>query len=164
MKLAKMLLIVGSLSLAILMIIHNDKENTPIKKRPKKVQKDSLIPIDKITPGDSIISLLDAMIQVESTGNDSAVNYRTNAVGCLQIRPIMVEDVNRIITLHGGDPKYTLEDRFSRIKSLSMFFIWKTHYHSKSNLETIARCWNGGVDGEKKTATKKYWKKIRSLL
>ena len=40
--------------------------------------------------------LLSALIMVESSNNDSAYNASEDAVGCLQIRKCMVDDVNRI--------------------------------------------------------------------
>ena len=40
---------------------------------------------------------VDAVIFVESIDNDSAYNHREKAVGCLQIRPIMVREVNRVL-------------------------------------------------------------------
>ena len=44
--------------------------------------------------------LLQAMIMVESRGNDSCIGDRFLAkpsIGCLQIRPIMVREVNRVL-------------------------------------------------------------------
>ena len=41
--------------------------------------------------------LVEALIWVESRGNDSAFHKGENAVGCLQIRPIMVKEVNRVL-------------------------------------------------------------------
>jgi hypothetical protein len=40
--------------------------------------------------------LLAAIIQVESSGNPRAYNQREDAVGILQIRRILVDDLNRI--------------------------------------------------------------------
>ena len=45
--------------------------------------------------------LLEAIIVVESNGNDSCIGDRKlgrPSVGCLQIRPIMVREVNRILS------------------------------------------------------------------
>ena len=44
---------------------------------------------------------------------DSAVNTNENAVGRYQIRPIMIDEVNRIL----GKPAFTLEDRNDRIRA-----------------------------------------------
>jgi hypothetical protein len=112
---------------------------------------------------DSLKMLIDAMIYVESRGNDSIVNS-INAAGCLQIRPIMVEDVNRILSKKKSPTIFTLQDRFSRKKSIEMFNVWRNYYHPNSSLEKIARCWNGGGKGHKIKATKIYWKLVKEKL
>ncbi|NNE31134.1 MAG: hypothetical protein HKN40_02070 [Winogradskyella sp.] len=119
---------------------------------------------DVITDGD----LLDALIFVESRGNDSAIGDRhlvgNEAVGALQIRPIMVREVNRICKRIGSHQRFTLKDRFDRDKSVHMFLIWKEFHHKDSSPEKIARNWNGGPKGYKKDRTIKYWNKIEKQL
>jgi len=107
--------------------------------------------------------LLEAMIIVESNGNDSCIGDRNlgrPSVGCLQIRPIMVREVNRILRKHKIKKKYTLNDRYSRKKSIEMFYIWRDYHHSEDSDEVIARCWNGGPKGWKKKSTRYYWIKV----
>jgi len=107
--------------------------------------------------------LLEAMILVESSGNDSCIGDRNlgrPSVGCLQIRPIMVREVNRILRKQKIKKKYTLNDRYSRKKSIEMFYIWRDYHHSEDSDEVIARCWNGGPKGWKKKSTKYYWVKV----
>jgi hypothetical protein len=107
--------------------------------------------------------LLEAMIIVESNGNDSCIGDRNlgrPSVGCLQIRPIMVREVNRILRKQKIKKKYTLNDRYSRKKSIEMFYIWKDYHHSEDSDEVIARCWNGGPKGWKKKSTRYYWIKV----
>ena len=108
--------------------------------------------------------LVDALIFVESRGNDSAFHKGENAVGCLQIRPIMVKEVNRVLGLQGSTNIYTLEDRWERGKSIEMFKIIANYYHQTSSYEKIARCWNGGPKGLQKKQTKKYWRKVQKRL
>jgi len=55
------------------------------------------------------------MIQVESNGNDSAYNKSEEAVGCLQIRPIMVREVNRILKKQGKEHRFKMKDRWIEI-------------------------------------------------
>ena len=55
--------------------------------------------------------IISAMIKVESAGNDSAYNLKEDAVGCLQIRPIMVREVNRILKRCGEDKRFDVKDR-----------------------------------------------------
>ena len=104
--------------------------------------------------------LLDAIIQVESGGNASAVGDRGNAIGILQIWPVMVKDVNRIV----GGNRYTLRDRLSRSKSCQMFDIYTNHYSKGESDEVISRRWNGGPSGDRKAATLKYWAKAQKEL
>ena len=109
-------------------------------------------------------NIIDALIYVESRGNDSAYNSSEDAVGCLQIRPIMVREVNRILKKTGQDERYDMEDRWDREKSLDMFHIWREYHHPNSTDEVIARNWNGGPNGFNKESTLKYWKKVRGRL
>ena len=50
-----------------------------------------------VKPVNYMINLMDAIMEVESSNNDSAYNASEDAVGCLQIRKCMVDDVNRIL-------------------------------------------------------------------
>ena len=108
-------------------------------------------------------SLVDALIHVESRGNDSAYCASEDAVGCLQIRRTMVRDVNRILKSRGDTTKYKMKDRWSRIKSIEIFGIYCEHYNLTSP-EAKARCWNGGPRGLTKKATQKYWDKVNKEL
>jgi hypothetical protein len=112
--------------------------------------------------------LLSALIFVESRGNDSAIGDKhlvgNEAVGALQIRPIMVREVNRICKIIGSHQHFALKDRFDRNKSIHMFMIWKDYHHKNDNNEVIARNWNGGPKGYKKDRTVKYWNKIEKQL
>jgi len=111
--------------------------------------------------------LINALIQVESQGNDSAigdVNLGEPSIGVLQIRPIMVREVNRILKLKRSKIRFKRADRFSREKSIQMFVIWKEFHHNDSEFETIARNWNGGPKGYKRNSTLHYWKKVELEL
>ena len=114
------------------------------------------------------IDLISAMIQVESNGNDSAYGDTHikggEAVGALQIRPIMVREVNRILKLKRSKLRYKLKDRWDREKSIEMFLIWKEFHHNDADFEKIARNWNGGPNGYKKSRTEEYWLKVEKEL
>jgi len=103
--------------------------------------------------------LIAAIIQVESGGDTLAYNLKEDAVGCLQIRPIMVREVNRLV----GKDSFTLSDRWSKAKSIQMFNILRSNIKEASN-EKIARVWNGGYNGHKKQNTIKYWNKVRKNI
>ena len=108
--------------------------------------------------------LVEAIIQVESRGDSTAVGDRGWAIGVLQIWPIMVREVNRILEKDGSDVRYGYTDRLSVQKSIEMFHIWREYYHPNSDWETIARCWNGGPSGHSHHRTKCYWNKVRKEL
>ena len=133
--------------------------NDLIQLTPKPIEQ-----ITIVTEGD----LINALIQVESRGNDSAIGDRhlvgNEAVGALQIRPIMVREVNRILKIKKSDKRFKLSDRFSREKTVEMFLIWKDYHHPKDGFETIARNWNGGPRGYKNPRTEKYWAKVQQEL
>jgi len=107
-------------------------------------------------------SLVDALILVESAGNPNAFCKKENAVGCLQIRPIMVREVNRILRKQNNNKRFTKEDRWDCGLSKEMFYIWENYHHKISNDEMIARNWNGGPRGYKKQSTEHYWHKVQS--
>ena len=109
------------------------------------------------------VHLLSAIIHVESSNNDSAYNSYEDAVGCLQIRKTMVNDVNRILRRQKSDLRFTYDDRWSRNKSIKMFDIYCKHY-GLTTAEEIARCWNGGPRGMNYQSTSAYWKKVQKGL
>ena len=108
----------------------------------------------------SLADVRSAIEQVESGGDASAVGDNGLAVGILQIHPTMVDDVNRII----GDTEYTLEDRKDVERSREMFSVYTNHYTPDLDPEKVARRWNGGPRGDRKSATAKYWRKVRKVL
>lgn len=115
-------------------------------------------------------TLVDAIIYVESRGNDSAVGDNGKAVGCLQIHPIMVREVNRLLAKYDIPTTYTLEDRYSREKSIEMFNIVSEEYYCcedytfEEYAEIVARRWNGGPRGDKKRSTIKYWNNVQKRI
>ena len=117
-----------------------------------------------IQPTRDLTPLIDALMWVESRCDTSAYCKREDAVGVLQIRPIMVKEVNRILRLQKSSYIFTLEDRWSKEKSIQMFNVVANYYHETSSYEKIARCWNGGPKGLQKKQTQKYWRKVQKRL
>ena len=101
-----------------------------------------------------------ALIEVESRGDTFAIGDGGKAVGILQIHPIMVREVNRILEKEGVQEVYTYNDRYDYDKSVEMFLIWYDYYHKYASYERIARCWNGGPRGDTYHCTKPYWYKV----
>ena len=107
--------------------------------------------------------IISALMYVESSNNDSAYNASEDAVGCLQIRKTMVNDVNRILKRQGKDKRYSYMDRWNREKSIEMFNIF-CEYYGLVDAEEIARCWNGGPRGINNPATVRYWEKVKNQI
>ncbi len=111
--------------------------------------------------------LYSSIVWVESKGNANAKS-RDGSVGIIQIKPVMVKEVNRICKIKGIDKKFTLADRKDPSKSSEMFWIYQEFYNpginrdslSKKDMEIMARKWNGGPEGHRKKATNKYWRKV----
>ena len=78
-----------------------------------------------------------ALIQVESEGKEDAVGTK-NDVGILQITPIFVKDVNRIL----GEKRYTLSCRTDKRKSLEMFEILQGHYNPSKSIDKAIKLHN----------------------
>lgn len=103
----------------------NDKEETDVLKQEIKEE-----------PSEWDI-FVEALIQVESEGKADAVG-KTNDVGILQITPIYVKDVNRIL----GEEKYDLSCRTDTEKSLEMFEILQSHYNPKKDIDKAIKLHN----------------------
>lgn len=111
---------------------------------------------------------VESVIKVESSDNDSAYNKKEEAVGCLQIRPIMVDEVNRVLERDNIMFRYTMEDRWDREKSVEMFEIMAEQVDCCEGLsqeeffEMVARKWNGGYRGHEKPSTLAYWERVKN--
>ena len=116
-----------------------------------------------VEPINNMIDIMNAIMEVESNNNDSAYKANEDAVGCLQIRKCMVNDVNRILKRQKSYTRFTYDDRWLRHKSIKMFDIYCKHY-GLTTAEEIARCWNGGPRGMDKPLTANYWKKVQENL
>ena len=112
---------------------------------------------------------IEAVIYIESRGDSLAYNTKEKAVGVLQIRPIMLREVNRVLRKNNVPGKYVLQDRYSQEKSIEMFNIMAEQVNQDELsqmqfFEIVARRWNGGRRGDKKKATIKYWERIKNQL
>ena len=118
------------------------------------------------------IKLLNAIKNVESSGNASAIGDNGKAVGAYQIHKVYVDDVNNIMERKGFKTRFTYSDRFNAHKSRIMTCVYLNHYGKvyerktgkKASLEVLARIHNGGPNGYKKQATLKYWHKVKKRL
>ena len=116
-----------------------------------------------VEPINNMIDIMNAIMEVESNNNDSAYRANEDAVGCLQIRKCMVDDVNRILKKRKSTLRFTYNDRWLRDKSIYMFEIY-CDYYGLTTAEEIARCWNGGPRGINNPATVIYWNKVKDEI
>ena len=105
-------------------------------------------PSDPLTPPDTVIDLAaewnacyrlaHAFAVVESNDNPKAVNHRENAVGLLQIRPIMVKQANQIV----GEDLYELSDREDSLVSLGIFHTVMSELNPELDVDKAIDIWN----------------------
>lgn len=93
-----------------------------------------------------IDDLLEAMIQVESHGQNSAFNPDENAVGCLQIRRAYWSDARMHFGSHKSGPKgQDCWDRnYSKLVVLKYWERYCPNDLRNRNLRMLAFCHNGG--------------------
>lgn len=108
-----------------------------------------------------------AIALVESNNDPNAYNASEDAKGILQIRPILIDDVNRILNVRDT---YVHNDAYDPGKSRDIFWVYVKHYYPQkfymgnSNFQNWARCWNGGPKGPDKAATLVYWYKVKRMI
>lgn len=122
----------------------------------------------KKAPTYKISDLVNALILVESNNREKIIGDKhlgeNYAAGVLQIRPVMLKEVNRILKIQGKTKRYQLKDRFNRQKSIEMFHIWRNFHHKNDNFEKIVRNWNGGPRGYLIKSTQHHWIKTQKFL
>ena len=102
--------------------------------------------------------LLSALIQIESGGNDHA-RGRHGELGALQIRPILVRDVNRLT-----GSSYAHQQVTNRAISIAIASAYLAHYGRNLSDESLARIWQGGPSGHRKSSTRAYGKRVMREL
>lgn len=102
--------------------------------------------------------LLSALIAVESGGNDQA-RGRHGELGPLQIKSIMVRDVNRF-----ARTRYAHQDVTNRAISIDIAQKYLAHYGSNLSDESLARIWQGGPSGHRQSGTRAYGKRVMRTL
>ena len=111
------------------------------------------------------MTLIMALIMVESGGNDFEIGDDGKAYGCLQMHAAYVQDAAEYA---GKD--WVHEDAFQRVVAIQIFMAYMARYATEERLgreptlEDIARIHNGGPNGYKKKSTEKYWQKVKSML
>ena len=102
--------------------------------------------------------LLSALIAVESGGNDQAKG-RHGELGPLQIKSIMVRDVNRF-----AHTRYTHQQVTNRQVSIDIATRYFAHYGPNLSDESLARIWQGGPKGHRQSGTRAYARMVMRKL
>lgn len=108
------------------------------------------------------MTLILAIIMVESNGHDFEIGDEGKAYGCLQMHSAYVQDAAE----HAGKD-WVHEDAFQRDVAIQIFEAYMDRYATEERLgrkptaEDIARIHNGGPNGYKKKSTIKYWVKVK---
>lgn len=102
--------------------------------------------------------LLSALIAVESGGNDHA-RGRHGELGALQIKAILVRDVNRIMGTSYAHAQVT-----NRATATFIANAYLSHYGKNLSDESLARLWQGGPKGLRKSSTRAYGRRVMREL
>ncbi|MCK9253970.1 MAG: transglycosylase SLT domain-containing protein [Clostridiales bacterium] len=104
--------------------------------------------------------LIAALIVVESGGDPAAVGDSGRALGCLQIHPDVVQDVNRIYGTQYHHAAAMTPRHAKRIAELYLLAV----AGCGASAERMARVWNGGPRGHRKPETVSYWLKVQAVM
>jgi hypothetical protein len=104
-------------------------------------------------PVDPYQRIINAVVRVESKGDNSAINFIEEATGAFQIRPIRLLDYNQ----RTGN-NYRMEDCYDYQISKKIFLFYSNRI-GYPYYESIAKNWNGS--GKR---TLDYWKKVKQYL
>jgi hypothetical protein len=110
--------------------------------------------------GLSMALLFNAIAQVESDRGATSQNV-------YQLRNIYIDDINRIYNLQlSYDIKYRKD---LSEKAMRLYWLYYGERYTKLTgkpvaYEVLARIHNGGPDGFKKYATKRYWRAVKRHL
>ena len=102
--------------------------------------------------------LFSALIHVESNGNDFA-RGRHGELGALQIKPIMVRDVNRIMGTHYAHAQVT-----NRATAIFIAHAYLAHYGRNLSDESLARIWQGGPKALRRSSSRAYGRRVMRKL
>lgn len=107
-------------------------------------------------------NLLLAIMHEESRYNTRAHNVKENALGILQIRPIMIDEANRILKIQGKSHEFTLQDRLDSLKSVEVYYLVQNFHNPEYEPQKAARIWNGR--GKSGNGSPVYWNKVLTKL
>lgn len=105
--------------------------------------------------------LLDAIAKVESNHNPNAVGDDGKAIGVFQIHRVYWQDAVQHDPNIGGCYEDCRDPEYAR----RIVIAYMDRYApANASDETLARIHNGGPRGHKKSATTKYWNKVKKAM
>ena len=110
---------------------------------------------------------LSILIEVESSGDLDALGDGGKSYGVLQIGRLYLDDANRVGRTNFDydrdlrNPRVAM--RVTRTYMLHYGRVYTRKTGKPVTAEVYARLHNGGPDGYKKSATDKYWAKVKSV-
>ena len=109
--------------------------------------------------------VLAAIRVVESNNNPNAVGDNGNAIGIYQIWDSYWKDATEFSGI-GGTYKDCYNPQYADkiVRSYMKRYATKKRLGREATMEDIARIHNGGPNGYKKSATDKYWNKVKRVL
>lgn len=117
----------------IMYIIFSEIQSIKIEIQSIKIEK-QFVPLTDF----ELIEL--AIIWQESKGNPNPKHSDGKSEGILQITPIYVDEVNRIL----GKSKYTLHDRRNPLKSHEMFLVVQNYHNPEKDVKKAVKLHNKG--------------------
>lgn len=109
--------------------------------------------IDLESEWQAVSRLAHAFAVVESNDNPHAINRKENAVGLLQIRPIMVKQANQIV----GEDIYTLSDRHDSLTSIAIFHTVMSELNPSLDVDKAIAIWNPNASREYRNCIKSFY-------
>lgn len=106
-------------------------------------------------------TLLVALMMVESGGDDRAVG-KSGELGCLQISPIALKDVERIT-----NRPLQKDDCFDRPMAFRIAMVYISHYATEERIgrtptpRDMALIWRHGPNGWARGESDPYWQKVK---
>lgn len=111
-----------------------------------------------------IMLLIPFLITVESHGDPNAIG-RNGELGILQINQGVIDDVNHFC---GGN--YIHHNAFTPALATEICSLYLLHWGRPSKLkrkvtfQDLARIWNGGPRGYRRSGSLKYWYKVKKEM
>ena len=111
--------------------------------------------------GLALAPLFAAIAQVETCNGTTSTNV-------YQLSDLFIMDVNDIC----GKQVFIYTDKYDRERSEQMMVIYWSHFGKRYQRKTgneptyavLARIYNGGPDGWRKYATKRYWRQVQEKM